>query len=59
MSLASGRAARQVAPNSKQQALAKLAQLKQSGIKRTDQFAVCFAGSSPHQPILSEVYMQN
>ena len=41
MSLASGRAARSIAPNSKQQALAKLAQLKQGGLKRTDQFAVC------------------
>ena len=40
MSIAAGRAARQLAPNAKSQALAKLAQLKQGGIKRTDQFEV-------------------
>ena len=40
MSLAQGRSARQIAPNSKQQALAKLANLKQGGLKRTDQFQV-------------------
>ena len=40
MSLAQGRSARQIAPNSKQQALAKLANLKQAGLKRTDQFQV-------------------
>ena len=36
--LASGRTARSLAPNAKQQALAKLATLKQGGLKRTDQF---------------------
>ena len=40
MSLASGRAARHLAPSAKNQALAKLAQLKQGGLKRTDQFEV-------------------
>ena len=35
---ASGRAARSLAPNKKQQALASLAQLKQGGLKRTEQF---------------------
>ena len=40
MSLAQGRSARQIAPNSKQQALAKLAVLKQGGLKRTEQFEV-------------------
>ena len=40
MSLATGRAARQLAPNKKQQALASLAQLKQGGLKRSEQFTV-------------------
>ena len=39
-SLASGRSARSLAPSAKSQALAKLAQLKQGGLKRTDQFEV-------------------
>jgi hypothetical protein len=34
------RSRRQLAPNSKQQALAQLADLKKNGIKRSDQFAV-------------------
>ena len=44
MSLAQSRSSRQLAPNSKQQALAKLASLKQGGLKRTEQFAVAEEG---------------
>ena len=40
-SLASGREARRIAPNAKKNALAQLADLKNKGIKRSDQFEVC------------------
>ena len=43
-SLASGREARRIAPNAKKNALAQLADLKNKGIKRSDQFEVCAAG---------------
>ena len=47
MSLAQSRSSRQLAPNSKQQALAKLASLKQGGLKRTEQFAVRARAHTP------------
>ena len=40
MSLAQGRAQRTIAPNAKKNALAQLADLKNRGIKRSDQFTV-------------------
>jgi hypothetical protein len=40
MSLASGRSQRQLAPSAKKNALAQLAELKRTGVKRSDQFEV-------------------
>ena len=46
--VAEGRAKRAIAPNAKQNALARLADLKKNGGRRTDQYQVCLRSGRFH-----------
>jgi hypothetical protein len=46
--VAEGRAKRAIAPNAKQNALARLADLKKNGGRRTDQYQVCLRSGRSH-----------